>query len=724
MNPGEVIPSRSAWPAGCRLAASAWSGASATGAARAYRALTRAGDLAPAPGGWSLHLNLPDVLHGLTVLRIANGFRLLFDRGGRAAVTCLVDADGCILGAATTSLSPSLFSAEHDVRADGPAQWIAAGATAVYLLQDRAGTAARFCLVPAASDRRRAADAAAAHLREDAVERFDAELLRRTRLWAGMRPAAARSETVSDAFESLVGLLMPPTGALDRRWSRRSAGERDVFHLNDVFPLAMAWCAADPEVAVDIVCAAFAVQRADGSLPAVCDPAPGAPPAPGVAWPLFAQACARVHAAVGNPTFAESVTPRLEKYLSWALGHYDPGNTGTPCWPTAPESLAPELFDEHLSTADLTVLLACEIDAFLALRREAPGRSHDTSRWQAARDRLAEHLENHLWDPATRSYPGRYARGAHIERVSVSAVLPLLRRSLRPERKRALVRKVDSGGPLHTVEGVPLWERWDADADDAPVRAAHQVLVLEGLQRAGARDEMERLIGVLFAALEARRRAAVAPPSHVDAASTVSAVGDGDAGFCALAVCLAAGWRDATRGALTPRPLAWLDRHRAAMLTAVVALAVCVVAGVSILFHMKKKLPRSSIEALAGLARQHAFEGRYDQAVDLYKELMAKSDNAPGIEFLLGNTCARRGEYSAAEQHYLNVLTADAHHMPATLNLALAVYRQGRTNEAVELYRKVARTGDRAMPTLAARAREALDVIAENAGLPPGTYQP
>ena len=89
-------------------------------------------------------------------------------------------------------------------------------------------------------------------------------------------------------------------------------------------------------------------------------------------------------------------------------------------------------------------------------------------------------------------------------------------------------------------------------------------------------------------------------------------------------------------------------------------------------------------EALAA----HA-EGRLDEAVELYKEVLALDPENVFAYYNLGVIHQTRGRAGAAEDHYQQALDIDPDFVPALFNVAVLRTEAGELLEAADLYRQI-----------------------------------
>ncbi|MBN1676778.1 MAG: tetratricopeptide repeat protein [Kiritimatiellae bacterium] len=194
--------------------------------------------------------------------------------------------------------------------------------------------------------------------------------------------------------------------------------------------------------------------------------------------------------------------------------------------------------------------------------------------------------------------------------------------------------------------------------------------------------------------------------------------------------------------------LLWLDRRRFVLLG---LLAAAVVAGClffSLVFR-REWLPAADTEALLELARLYTLHERYDQAIEVYERLLEGTRGAAFVRAYYANTFFKKGDFAKAEAQYRWLLDelelADGAVVSGLIdregadyrvtfptgeqrlyragkvkefrhgvspmplfNMAQALHRQGKTEEAKAEFNVVIREYEKDFPNLAERAREVL----------------
>lgn len=702
------------WSPGRLLCCPAWPRLQSGQSVGSFRTLVSPGDLASVDRvqPWSFHLGLAADSPPPACRFLASGFELRLDR--QRIVRCVMVQPGVLIGHANFEVVPTLFAPEHEVNRAGACDWIALDPLVV-LMSRRADGATRFCLAaqsgPADSVSRLVRDLleldAESLFREEATARDS--FLRRTDNRSLLAPL------LPPALEALVGALRSPTAAIPFRWTAGEAEGDGVFSINDLFPLVQAWCEVDPGVAQDLVKAALSCLRADGGIPAVC-PADGSAPSPHAAWPLLVQCARAAWIAKRDPQFLAFALPRLHLYLSRSIAYFDPDHDGIPCWQSPQEPFILQTYEAGLASADLITFLLCEIFAFLELA-EAAEFAFDSQPFRSQRNRFCATLETLFWDPHNRVFPDRYIGGEAIERITLSAVLPLLWEGLPGRYRENLQQLITRSDHLLWPGGVGAWLRWDTDDAPPPILLPHQFLVLEALRNAGAEEERQQLAMGYAKWLRKRFDGTGVLPRWIGDPPAAEAGADESPQrpvLGAALVLVAAGVGDeqvATSD--VSRPLRWLDRHRQAVIGAVVGALAAGVFGIAVAYFFKKSMPITYAEPIAGLARQHYVEGDYDTAVSIYEDLIEGTSGALAIEFQFANACLNKGEYAEAEKRYLHLLKQSPREPAVMMNLGLVLFKEGRLQEAGRCYITVIREFGSVRPDLAQRANVALQIISE-----------
>jgi len=198
----------------------------------------------------------------------------------------------------------------------------------------------------------------------------------------------------------------------------------------------------------------------------------------------------------------------------------------------------------------------------------------------------------------------------------------------------------------------------------------------------------------------------------------------------------------------------WLNSHRYTLAFFFVAILVLMVTTLAVGYH-SDVLTLSETEALMGLARYYETIERYDDAVRTWELLLEETHGAAYARVYYANALLKRGSYAEAEAQYALLVDqlqlkdgrivkgvridedgeAGVYRcvseggeetrypkeevaasirgispMP-TFNLGLALYRQGRKQEAAVRFRLVLANYQKALPALAARARVILTRI-------------
>ena len=455
----------------------------------------------------------------------------------------------------------------------------------------------------------------------------------------------------------------PGRGGLDSLPGRRakevraalSVLPREAALAGGELPLVLAaWSVADPEVAGRLLEEWLATADDDGNLSPAC--------------PLPAQLAGRVAEAQPDPErLLSRLLPGLARCVVREVDRYDARGTGLPLWPSAEEAWLPAEFAPNRFTVDLAVLLSNEVSAFcdLAEGREEFNRALDQA--ESEQRELDEWLKRNFWNEETALFY-RYDEGREsIPDFSPCGFFPL----------------VWGGRTVEMVEGVrPRTEDWKIA--DWPARA--WILYFWLLLRTPHRSVMAQMI----------RMGLPAGASPVEAAA----------------------WTVLSAGAevLPARPassvLRWLDGHVRGIVRAAEAGGVVVLLGLMAWGYVhRESLNGTDFSQMERRARLACSEGRHDRAAALYGQAARRGQEAY-FRYRQANEWMHLEQFGDAERAYRALLDREPDAPNVRLNLALSVWRQGRLEEALGLYRSFAEGTDTgAFPELAARARLAVDLI-------------
>jgi tetratricopeptide (TPR) repeat protein len=114
---------------------------------------------------------------------------------------------------------------------------------------------------------------------------------------------------------------------------------------------------------------------------------------------------------------------------------------------------------------------------------------------------------------------------------------------------------------------------------------------------------------------------------------------------------------------------------------------------------------RIEVETASGLARLHAAEGRYEEALAIYRDLLDRTGGAPYVRLGLAAALVGKGDLRAAEREYRVILAGEASSPIALYNMASVLVRQGRRAEAAVFAGRFLELYAEKLPSLAQKAR-------------------
>jgi tetratricopeptide (TPR) repeat protein len=433
----------------------------------------------------------------------------------------------------------------------------------------------------------------------------------------------------------------------------------DASAAGPALPLVIAaWTLVDPARAADLLEAWLATADAAGNLTPPC--------------PVVCQWAERIaHALPDDTAFRARILPQLARCFTREFDRYDVNGVALPLWPSAAEALFPAEYAPERFTVDLAVLLSNEAESFcrLAQDREAEyAKVLDNA--EGEQRELDVWLKESFWDAEESTFHCYEAGGACKRDGSPCGFIPLAWGGRTLEMAEGLRVRVGNWDP--GVWPARAWVLFFA----LLLRTPHNTVVArmrrDGLP-AGATPAEAAAWGVLSAGAD-RARAAY--------------IGD------------------------VPGAVRWLDAHgrglaRAGLAGAGVLLAVLLGWGV----FQRGRPAAEGLEELERQARQASAEGRHAQAAALFGRA-AGLGRAAYFRYRQAGEWMRLGHVEAAETAYRGLLAEEPGSPNVRLNLALAVWQQGRREDALSLYRAFAEDPEAAAyPDLAGRARLAAELI-------------
>lgn len=707
-----LLPAGS-WQSGWEMRASVWSGCENREGETPLRTLANPGDIAPveSPPPWSFHLG-PGALFGTPVARLlANGFLISFPQADPDAhVDMLLVAPNTMVGRASIRINPSLFCPEAEPVEEPGCISVEVTGCAVVLRIVAEEETTRFCLATSREGLDAARTAAEQGLALNLSERVEKELDLRKTFWSQHRRVGQEQGVLQTSFERLVFRLEPPTAKIPGWWVRDDEGR---FPLRSLYALVRAWREADEKVAVRLVRTVLASLPASGALPAELHPDSGAQTGH-TTWPLLVSCVWSLRKASGASKLVEEALPALRGYLQWALDYFDPQGQGAPAWKKAEESPTPETFDADLFSAGLAGMLLRETDLFFELLDQHPDLALDTAEISLARERIEDHLLSELWDEEAGIFRDRYRSGKTVTRITVSGVLPLLWPGLEAKARAALLRHLQEKGTLHRRTGWAAWQAWEDDPTPAPVRCDHQLLLLDRVREVSLPTAVQ--IGVRVAETLEHCLSEGRPfPAQLnqtspddDTASPPHAEIDG---ACLYLLCKSPLLLKHPQS--VSKVATRLDENRNLLAVACLG-ALLLLMGVLALREWRGGAMDSEAAAAAfGLTEQLINSRQFDQALKGLQEMEGRVSQK-SLDFYTGMIRFHQGDFAAAEHHFRAAADADGREAEAMMNLALSVFRQGKLDDALNLYEQIIQQFDQRNPQFAQMARAAMNVIREN----------
>ena len=433
----------------------------------------------------------------------------------------------------------------------------------------------------------------------------------------------------------------------------------DAASAGDDLALAVAaWAVADPVRAAALLDEWLATADEAGDLK---------PPTP-VAGQLALFIMRRLDHAEG---FVQRILPALSRCIQRELERHDLKRNGLPFWRSAEEAWFPAQQAPGRFTVDLAVLLSNEAGAFCELAKDRePEYARALDHIEGEQRDLDAWLVDAFWNEEESAFCRHDDEGGTRVDESPCGLVPLVWASAEPALTECLRPQAGTLTPA-----------------DWPART--WVLFYALLLSTSHNSVVARM----------RRLGLSAEATRVQrAAWTVLCAGT-----------------DATRKEIMgdiPAPVRWLDAHgRTVAMASGAGAVILLLILLGWAFVNRDDHPADDLAGLERRARLAAEDGRHDDAAMLY-ELAARRGHETYFRYRQAVEWLHLGYHGEAEQTFRDLVAHEPDSPNLRLNLALAVYQQGRREEAADLYRDfLAQVNPALHPELAGRARLAMELI-------------
>jgi len=470
-----------------------------------------------------------------------------------------------------------------------------------------------------------------------------------------------------------------PDGTPGRAWlaalSRKRVREAEaalaalpttVAMAGDSLPLVIvAWCRVDPARAAQLLEQWLSTADAKGVLTPSCV--------------MVCQLVDWIADALPDPEpFLARILSGLARCVEGNAERYDPGGTGLPLWPTKEEAWFPSEYAPGRFTVDLAVLLSNEAAAFCRLAEGHPAVDSAANDAEGEQRDLDGWLQDQFWNAEESTFYRYDGEGQSLPDPSLCGLIPL----------------VWGMRTAEVTEGIrPRVSEWSHA--DWPPRA--WILFFAMLQRTahhGVRTQM-RSSGLPEGA------------SELETAVWTLLLADSES-------------RQLQSRGERSAPVRWMEAHSQSLRRSFVVGGVLLLTGLMgwQVYH-RESTGILDLNQLERRARQACDDGKHGRAAALYGQA-SQQGRAAYFRYRQAGEWLHLGDSAEAEKTYRALLQEEPEAPNLQMNMALSVLRQGRQEEALELYRHVA-ADNGAYPELAARARLAVELIESQRSLDQGT---
>lgn len=141
---------------------------------------------------------------------------------------------------------------------------------------------------------------------------------------------------------------------------------------------------------------------------------------------------------------------------------------------------------------------------------------------------------------------------------------------------------------------------------------------------------------------------------------------------------------------------------------AITGVSAVLLVAVGFIAYAPARMTPAELEAVCGMARVNADEGKIDRALALYEDLLRRTQGAAYVRLGLASALCRKGDWREAENHYRILLAADPDSAIVLFDLGQCLLAQARRSEAHAVLSQFTERYGASFPELASRAADEL----------------
>jgi Tetratricopeptide repeat len=298
-----------------------------------------------------------------------------------------------------------------------------------------------------------------------------------------------------------------------------------------------------------------------------------------------------------------------------------------------------------------------------------------------------------------------------VRRASLGGLLAAGLPETPAELRHRHQREWDGPSSLLSPEGIRAWEPWPGDETPPPVLVDLQWTALRALSTDADDTRRPRALRVIRNRLLSQLREGGGLGESLQQTPSDPGWRPGTAALLLYAIQECAGTADV-------RPLSpamrWAEKNRRTLGLAVVGAITLLFTLPIALSSLQKDVSHAPQATLAGLAKNKYVLGHYDEAIALYRDLLnqfPESDLIGDYNHMLANAHFHRQEWAEAETLYRKAAQLRPQFPQPLWNLAQALHRQNRIDEALAVLDDVEKRFVGKFPAFRRKVEDARQVI-------------
>ena len=313
---------------------------------------------------------------------------------------------------------------------------------------------------------------------------FDQELQKRLSIRTNQLPYLNQSNyhniLVLLCMEKMMSSLQPATEKISGLWAISDEANPTILKMDTFYVQILAWIPLNIDIATQMLQTIFEIQTSSGSVPSEMKIS-GVVTSVAAPKPILCMICEAVLKHQKDNALAESLLPKLIRYLRWIVSHFDPTHQGLHSWRNQTEMLIPTITTPAQVTADLTALLLNEIESFNRICLMADAEAELPKDLSNIQDQLKSNLKHLFWNKTDQDFSNAFIRDEQISIKGTHSLLPMLCNTIIPSSRDIMLERLKNGEITDNSINIATWKK--IDLSDNSLSVIDKILFIKTLRK-------------------------------------------------------------------------------------------------------------------------------------------------------------------------------------------------------------------------------------------------